>query len=64
VASTDQELHRACLYKRRLIHMIPHKMTNFQLGTSDGAMEIGSFADLCIPNKISKTLKIIQIDVL
>jgi hypothetical protein len=39
-------------------------MTNFQLGTSGGAMGIELFADLCIPNKISKTFKIIQIEVL
>jgi hypothetical protein len=47
---------------RRLIHIIPHKMTNCQLGTSGGAMGIELFADLCIPNNISKTLKIIQVD--
>jgi hypothetical protein len=44
--------------------MMPHKMTNFQLGASGGAMGIELFADLCIPNKISKAFKIIQIDVL
>jgi hypothetical protein len=39
-------------------------MTNFQLGASGGAMGIELFADSCIPNKISKTFKIIQIDIL
>jgi hypothetical protein len=39
-------------------------MTNFQLGTSGGAMGIELFADLYIANKISKTFKIIQIEVL
>jgi hypothetical protein len=48
---------------RRLIHIIPHKMTNFQLGTSGGAMGTELFADLCILDKISKTDQIIQIDV-
>jgi hypothetical protein len=43
---------------------MPHKMTNFQLGASGGAMGIELFADLCIPNKISKAFKIIHIDVL
>jgi hypothetical protein len=39
-------------------------MTNFQLGTSGGAMGIELFAELCISSKISKTFKIIQIEVL
>jgi hypothetical protein len=37
-------------------------MTNFQLGASGGAMGTELFADLCIPNKMSKIFKIIQID--
>jgi hypothetical protein len=39
-------------------------MTNFQLGVSGGAMGIELYADLCIPNNISETVKIIQNDVL
>jgi hypothetical protein len=38
-------------------------MTIFELGTSGGAMGIELFADLCIPNNISKRFKISQIDV-
>jgi hypothetical protein len=36
-----------------------HKMTNFQLGVSGGAMGIELYADLCIPNNIGETVKII-----
>jgi hypothetical protein len=39
-------------------------MTNFQLGTSGGAMGIELSADLCTPSKISKPFKIIRTDVL
>jgi hypothetical protein len=46
------------------IHISSHKMTNFQLGASGGAMGIQLYADLYITNNISKTSKIIQNDVL
>jgi hypothetical protein len=39
-------------------------MTNSQLGASGGAMGIYLSADLCIPNKISKNFRRIQVDVL
>jgi hypothetical protein len=39
-------------------------MINFLLGVSGGVMGIELHADLCIPNKISETVKIIQNDVL
>jgi hypothetical protein len=39
-------------------------MTNFQLGVSGGAIEIELYADLSIPNNISKIAKTIQNDVL
>jgi hypothetical protein len=35
-----------------------------QLGASGGAMGTELFADLCTPNKISNSFRIIQIDVL
>jgi hypothetical protein len=42
--------------------MIPHKTSNFQLGTiSGGAMGMELFADLCMLDKISKTDKIIRL---
>jgi 6-phosphogluconolactonase/glucosamine-6-phosphate isomerase/deaminase len=64
VASTDQELHSACIYESLKASYTTHKMTNFQLGVSGGAMGIELYADLCIPNNISETVKIIQNDVL
>jgi hypothetical protein len=39
------------------MHIIPHKMTNFQPGASGGAIGIGLYAALCIPNKISKFIQ-------
>jgi hypothetical protein len=38
-------------------------MTNFQLGTSGGAMGTELIADLCMLDKISKSDKIIQNEV-